>query len=239
METQLISRRNLKADRFLGIDILNNIYFLKGNLLYKKTENQTFSYGNINYGKPFSVDFQNPFKIILFFKDYNSVIILDNKLNELTPVITFSGKNITLVQYASENNLWIYSKDDNILQLFDYQNHNYKLNTQPLSFYQSGFMADKMFSTYKNIWLYNQNGILQFNQYVSFLKKIPVKNCSKIFPFRKGILCLRNKQLFYYDKDNKRITVDLKIPGKQNDLFILKDLIFLFKEDTLNMYRIK
>lgn len=239
IETELISKNTLQADRFLGADLMGNIYYVKNNIFYKKNKTETLTYSNVNYGDLFSADLQNPFKIVLFYKDYNTVIILDNKLNELTPAITFSGTNISLVNFASENNLWIYSRDNNILQLFNYQNRNYELTSQPLSFYKSGFMADNMINTYKKIWVFDRGSVLQFNEYVSFIQEFSLKDISKLFPFKKGFICLQNEQLTFYDETGEKTPVDTESLKKNPDLFILKDHLYVYKNGKVYNYRLK
>ncbi len=146
IQTELVSKTPLIADRFIGVDELENIYYIKNNILHKKNIREDLVYSNVELGEITSVNINNPFKIILLYKDYNSVVVLDNKLNELTQAITFPDTNISLVSYASENDLWVYSKDNNILQLYNYQNKTINLTTQPLGFYQENFMAENLFS---------------------------------------------------------------------------------------------
>ena len=60
----------------------------------KKTPKKTFSYSNIELGKLSMVNIQNPFKIILFYADFNTAILLDNNLNELTQKLDFTKVEI-------------------------------------------------------------------------------------------------------------------------------------------------
>ncbi len=94
IETKLISTTPLQADTFIGIDDFENIYFLKNNILYKKRANDTINYSNVLLGKINSVNIQNPFKIVIFYRDFNSITLLDNNLNELTNRIDLTRETL-------------------------------------------------------------------------------------------------------------------------------------------------
>lgn len=237
IETEFVSETLLVADKFIGVDELENIYYIQNNILHKKNIREILVYSNLELGEITSVNINNPFKIILLYKDYNSVVVLDNKLNELTNAITFFNTNISLVSYASENNLWVYNRDNNILQLYDYKNKTFDLTTQPLSFYQENFMVNGIFSNNENIWLSNQTGILQFNQYISFIKFYDIVNVEKIFPFRNGFVYNQNNKLYFSD-NNITSLFSIVFPQGKNEIYFNKGNIYIFNDDTLFQYKI-
>lgn len=49
----------------------------------KKNNTQLWQYKNLSLGKITKIDLQNPLKIVLFYEGFNSVILLDNQLNEI------------------------------------------------------------------------------------------------------------------------------------------------------------
>ncbi|MEN8125674.1 MAG: hypothetical protein ABFR32_11150 [Bacteroidota bacterium] len=237
IQTELVSKTPLVADQFIGVDELENIYYIQNNVLHKKNIREDLVYSNVKLGEITSVNINNPFKIILLYKDYNSVIVLDNKLNELTQTINFPNTNISLVSYASENNLWIYSKDNNILQLFDYQNQTTNLTTQPLNFYHEGFMANNLFSSNDNVWLFNQKGILQFNQYTSFIEFYELESIKKVFPYKKGFIYIQNDEFFFIDNEITSI-ISVNFPQGKNEIYFNKGKIYIFHNGILFQYRI-
>ena len=84
LSTEFKTTYDLDAEVFVGVDEFKSIYYINENILYKKTAEKLFSYSNVELGKLSMVNIQNPFKIILFYADFNTAIILDNNLNELT-----------------------------------------------------------------------------------------------------------------------------------------------------------
>ena len=237
IRTESVKEYPLDADRFIGADVLNNIYFIRNNTLFKKSRLGTLVYSNVNYGKIYSVSLQDPFKIILFYKDFNTVILLDNRLNEITQRLTFPDVNLSLVGFAPENNLWIYSKDYNILQLYDYQNNNIRLHSQPLTSYKQGFLAEGMTSNNENVWLWNKNGIIQFNQYMNYIGEISGKDIRNVFLYKKGIIVQEGSGFFYLE-DKTRIPVDLKIDNPDASVYFIKDTFYVFACHILYHYQI-
>ncbi len=226
----------LKADRFIGADALHSIYYIKNEVFYKRSEEKIWSYQNVNLGKLSSVDIGNPFKIILFYRDYNTVIVLDNNLNELTGAIGLPGANYNLVGFASENDLWLYSMDDNLLKRFNYQNKNIQLITQPLSFYQKNFLAEEIFSDNQKVWLGGPQGILTFNQYASYLSFTETSDIRNFIPLKDGFLYRKNEALVFSNQDGEKpIGLHKKIELK--DYYANGKELLLFEGDSIYRYR--
>ena len=110
------------GDQFLGYDPFGFYYTIKNNVFSKINTRDTLEYKNISLGKITKVDLQNPLKIVLFYENFNTVILLDNQLNE-TQKINFSESTIpfvvSAVGIASQNQLWIYNSMNQQLGLYD------------------------------------------------------------------------------------------------------------------------
>ena len=83
IETQFIKTSALKVDRVIGIDNLDTNFYIKDNTLYKLQNQKTSNYDNLQLGIISSANAFNTLKINIFYKDFNSVIILDNRLSEM------------------------------------------------------------------------------------------------------------------------------------------------------------
>ncbi|WP_417942691.1 hypothetical protein [Flavobacterium sp. RS13.1] len=141
-----VSNFTTDADDFLGYDSFGYSYQIKNNLFRKIKGNELFEYKNISLGKITKADILNPLKIVLFYEDFNSVVLLDNQLNKMTE-INFSQNNIPIVAAAvgmsTQNQLWIYNTLNQQIGLFDYLKNEYKTVSTPLTanikFYQTDF----------------------------------------------------------------------------------------------------
>ena len=240
ISTHLITKKELFADKFIGVDDFQNLYFTKDNILYKKSSTKEFSYSNVNLGELTSVKIQNPFKIILFYADFNSTVILDNNLNELTERIDFTKEtlfnNVNYVTGASQNNLWLFP-DDNKLHLYDYQTNTEVLQTQALTFYDENFVPLNMVSSYKKVWIQGEKGVFEFNEYGVFLKNYPLEEIDFIFPFQKGFIYSIENSLYYHDLI-KTTAIQLKHKLSDQAIYINNSNIFIFESNMVYEYQI-
>ena len=141
-----VSHFSTDADEFSGYDSFGYSYQIKNNVFSKTKGNEVFEYKNVSLGKITKVDLQNPLKIVLFYEDFNSVVLLDNQLNKVTE-INFSLNNTPIVVSAigmsTQNQLWIFNALNQQISLFDYLKNEYKTVSTPLietiKYYQTDF----------------------------------------------------------------------------------------------------
>lgn len=106
---ELVSSAEFNATSFVGVDSYKNVYSIKDMVLYKKGPDGSFSFNDFQLGNLSSVDIINPLKIVLFYEDTNTVLLLDNRLN-LIERITFNNLvefiNISNATNAGNSKLW-------------------------------------------------------------------------------------------------------------------------------------
>ena len=118
-----IDTLQFQADTYIGFDSFGANYFIKNNVFIKKTKTRIWQYKNLSFGKISKVDIQNPLNIVLFYEDFNSIILLDNQLNE-TQRINFSENTTPILATATGlafgNRLWMYNSLSQQIGLFDF-----------------------------------------------------------------------------------------------------------------------
>ena len=200
LKTAFFNEYSIDADKFIGVDDFQNSYYINQNTIYKKTVQFTYSYANSQLGEITSVDITNPLKVLVFYRDFNTVLLLDNKLNELTKPINFTTesfpKNITFASISSNNNLCLFSYDDNMLHLWNHQTRKIQFTSQPLTLFIDGFKPIKQLSNYKNCWLVSKKNVLKFNEYGTFIESYEVNN-TDLTAFREGFIILQDNRLYY------------------------------------------
>ena len=240
LEAKFTNSFPLDADVFIGIDEFENLYFIKDNTFFKKSKQGTVNYTNLSLGKITSVDIHNPFKILLFYQDYNAAIVLDNKLNELTDKIDFTQNtlfnNVQLVSHSSENNLWLYA-DDNKFHLYNFQNSTEKIQTQPITFYQPDFLPKSLKSTYKNAWILGNTGVIQINEYGNFISFYKNDGIDFISIYLKGFIFVKD-QSFYYSENNNIIPVLIAFDHTVTTIYINNSSINIFDGSKVHRYLI-
>ncbi|WP_460189537.1 hypothetical protein [Urechidicola sp. KH5] len=148
----------------LGIDIFSATYTLENNILYKTTDQETYNYQNLALGNVTSVDFVNTLEIVVFYADFNAVVILDNRLNQIhelrfIPTILFVNKGIV-------NTIWRYNETAQVLELYDYKLKKV-ISSSPVI---ANFVPIEMKSNFNSVTLIGENKSLIFDQYLALLE---------------------------------------------------------------------
>lgn len=101
-----------------SLDNLGNVYLVSTNNQIKKLNQNFDSVGVFNdvrrFGKIAFVDATNPFKILVYYKDFATVIILDRFLN-IRNTIDLRTQNILQVQKIAlsyDNQIWLFDELD-------------------------------------------------------------------------------------------------------------------------------
>jgi hypothetical protein len=122
-KTQLVLR--LRHDQFTA-DNIGNIYLVKGEELSKYSPSGKFlvRYSNLKLGDITTIDVTNPLKILLYYRDFQQVVFLDNQLSlnsEAVSLEKLGYEQTDLVCAGSNNSFWIYNKQNNELVRFNEQ----------------------------------------------------------------------------------------------------------------------
>ncbi|MCK0130163.1 hypothetical protein MWU59_01495 [Flavobacteriaceae bacterium F08102] len=243
IQLEFTHKTNLKADKFIGVDEFDATYYILNNTLFKETEDTIVSFQQNHLGEISSVDIRNPLKILVFYRDYNTVILLDNKLNPLGDPINFStlevSQNIGLVNLALDHQLWLYTIDDNRLHLWDYQTKKITYSSKPLSFLKkSTFHPTQQLATFTDTYLTDQKGFLKFNKYAQFESSINFNEFNKIVRIEDDFIYLKNNQLYFQTLTKPASNVTLKPHVKVKDLFYLHDHLHIFDGESIFTYKI-
>jgi len=150
----------------IGADIFGAVYTLKNNTLFKKVDDITIDYQNLALGDIATVDIINSREIVIFYLDYNAVVILDNQLNIITQVQF--AQTILFVNKGIVNNLWRYNDTQSILELYDYKSRTVTNSSQVIT----DFEPVKMESNFNSVKLIGANKTLIFDQYLNIIETV-------------------------------------------------------------------
>jgi hypothetical protein len=235
----LLSTESISANRLLAIDVLNNRYYEENGILYKSNQEQIWQYKNLALGKIVKIDVQNPLKIAVFFEGFNSVVLLDNQLNEIQKIaFSNSNKNFIIasaIGISAQNKLWFYDTISQKIGLFNCTNEDFKFVSTPFQgnfkYYESDFNNFQWIDTELNWYSCNFFGEIKFIREVPVFEKIQIIN-SHLILYSKG------EHLYFLDfKSNK--TLEVQNVDKSFDFFIYKDQILsIFTNRQIKKYKI-
>ena len=83
IDATLISKINLKTDNLVGIDNFGTFYYINNTTFTKNQNSKLTTYSNVQLGKLTSANAFNTLRINLFYKNFNTVVLLDNRLSEV------------------------------------------------------------------------------------------------------------------------------------------------------------
>ncbi|MFN3753210.1 hypothetical protein [Flavobacterium sp.] len=239
LKTTAINAETVENKIYLGFDGLGHNYYLKNNVFIKQDNVQTWEYKNVALGKITSVDYINPLKIVLFYEDFNTIITVDNQLNEIQKLNFFEIDNTIFtskVGMASQNQLWIYNALTQQILLFDYLKNTSKKVGNPVA--ENIKYSQTDFNNF--YWVDDLNNWYAIDIFgkVTLLANIP--------PFEKIQIIDRDKLLFSRDNtlyclNNQTKTVfEIEIVEKSFENFYYKDQILaIFTNQQIKNFKIK
>jgi len=232
IKTAFIKSFPLKADTYYGTDAFENVYYGINDVLYKKTPTKTYQYNNLALGSISSVSIFNPLELVVFYKDFNSVIILDNTLNPIQK-LSFLDKNISLVAKAGKNKLWLYNTDVQQLELYNYKTKSVLAKSQP----QSLLDPKEMSGNANYVWIKTaSNTIKVFNIYGSEVTEI--KKQIDVFAISKSGVIIFKSSNELYSKSEKTQKIELNQNINIKYLSVVDNNLYFFDGNILFTFKI-
>jgi hypothetical protein len=237
LELKLISKNETTNENIRGIDNLNNIYSIKNNELIKSSDVKNYYYRNSLYSNISSIDVRNSLKIKLFYEDSNTLVVLDNKLSEISKInfnIINPNKIISKFSASNDNNIWVYNELNSKIELYNYINNTFKVVNSEIS----GEVIS-LESNYEYCWVLTDSHIYKFNYFGSLITKIAVNNIQQIETFNDALLFKKNNELFYYDQD---LLIEYKLDLENlliKDFFVINQSLYIYDSEHFIKYQIQ
>lgn len=233
---KFISKEELKVDRIVDIDNFGTTYYINNSTFYLQTKNKTINYSNVQLGKITSANAFNPLKINLFYKDFNSVIVLDNRLAEIVKVdfnFLQPFRNLTHVSTANNNAVWLFDQNTQQLELFDYISRKTIAKTLPID----DTIID-ITSNYNFCWLISNAFIYAYNYFGSLIYKIPNNGYTSIKVSHENLFLLKENQLFYKAKNTNKVEA-IKLPQLLiNQFLVTNETLYIYDHEFLYQYQL-
>lgn len=230
--------KEIDADIFLGYDAFGFYYAIKDNVFSKTKDEKTWSYKNISLGKITKVDLENPLNIVLFYENFNTIVTLDNQLNE-TQKINFSENPVPIVVLAtgmaSQNRFWIYNNLTQQIGLFDYLKNNYMVLTQSLKgnlkFYSSDFNYFQWIDEHRNWYSCDIFGKITALGTVADFNQFQILN-------QQSLLFLKEEQLYLQDFKNNFVCPIENVEKSIKSFSYKDEILSIFTTRGITNYKI-
>jgi len=205
---RLIDSLTFQGDRFWGVDIYDRFYFSESNVFYKTENKKKLQFQDLQLGDLESVDLLNPLKILLFYKEANTIVILDNRLNEINRInfsVISEFKTVDFVGVSKDNLLWIFNADIQQLELFDYQKELTQNTSLPVNQKILHFK-----SNYNFCWFWHSDSFTKYNITGSVVDTFSLKGVISFATFKNQVMVQTESSLDFFEKDSHQ-----RIPFKK------------------------
>jgi hypothetical protein len=244
-EFQLAESVKVDGESFFS-DPLGNVYIIKNNHLVKFARDYTRAaeYTNLFLGKIHSIDVSDPLRILIYYRDHNQVVWVDNFLSEIRSPIWLDDLGVDqarLVCSSNQGGFWIFNGLNNQLQYFDvnlqFVHESMTLNSLTSPDIQPTYMLEKNRMVYLNVPGF---GILVFDLFGNYSKTIPVEVADEFQVTDLNLYYFKTGELFSVDLQTYHTT---KLPLPVENGFIKvemqPDFLYLFSHQGYSVYQIR
>lgn len=239
----------IKADIVaFAADNFDNIYLLNSSDQIKKINENGDSVAVFNnvrrYGKVAQIDVSNPLRVLLYYKDFSTVVVLDRLLSIRT-TIDFRKQDIFQVQavcLSYDNQIWLYDEFEHKLKKID---ENGKLLFATSDFRQlfgEAFSFTSISDQDGFLYLYDRNkGVYVFDYYGALKNIFSLTGYDNFRAVGKFITGTRNDSLMRYYPANLLLQ-EVRLPEafrKAQSILFTATKAYALKKDELDIYRLR
>jgi hypothetical protein len=231
-----------------AVDNLDNVYVLTSTDQLKKYNPNGDSVAVFNYVKKFgkvsTIDASNPLKILLYYKDFGTIVVLD-RLFAVRNIIDLRKLNIFQVNIISrsyDNNIWLYDEADNKLKKIDddgktlLETADFRLLFDPAPHVKNIYDQDGF------VYLYDPlQSVFVFDYYGALRNKILIRgwNDFKVagkFIFGTNTDTLHRYEIKTFRVDEEKLSIPLKGSSKVN---FTAARLYVLKNELLEVYTLR
>ncbi len=227
------------------VDNLDNIYILSSTNQVKKLNANGDSVAVFNdvkkFGQASLIDVSNPLKVLLFYKDFSTIVVLDRFLTIRT-IIDLRKRNILQVQaigQSYDNKIWLYDEVENKLKKIDDDGTVLQETTDFRQLFDEAPSPQKIYDQDKYVYLYDSaKAVYTFDYYGALKNKILIAGWHNFKIAGKYIFGSVNNKLFRYDISTFR-TDEWKMPDeiyKSRAFNFTASRLYALKKDVIEIY---
>ena len=229
---------SIKADKFFGFDAYKNYYYSKNNVVLKKSKTGTLQFQDLSLGEVTKVDMLNPLKIIVFYEYFNTIVVLDNQMNEVDRInLSERARPIVInaVGVADQDKLWLFNSINQKIALYDLKTNYYQEIGVPVNGQINYYQTDYNYFQ----WITKAGQFLSCDRYGKFIEIAQLEAADSyqiISP--NHLLFFKDNALFVRDFiTNKQIKIQIVEKSFRN--FYYKDQILsIFTNEGNTNYKI-
>ncbi len=229
----------------LAVDNLNNIYLLTitGQIRkYNANGDSVAVYNEIRkFGQLHTMDVTNPLNILLFYKDFSTLVMLDRFLSQRSTIDLrkLNILEVSAVGLSNDNNIWLFDAINNKLKKIDDKGRVLQETPDMRSLFPGAVLPEQIIDQNGRVYLYDpKSGIFVFDQYGSFHSRIPLTHLKNMAIIGNTIAGIDSAGLHTYNMGNL-MEKKYQFPssfGSFSNYIIGNTRIFGFSKDAISIY---
>ena len=179
------------TDRLCNIYLINNNYEI---VKYTPDGKETYRYSNTRLDRPTFIDATDPFNLLVFYPDYQTIILLDRTMTH-TATLNFSDFgffNVNAVAFSSDNKLWVYDELNFRLKKIDRNGKTIQESDDLSLLLDSDFKPNFIVEREQKVFVNDPDvGILVFDAFGQYVKSLDFKGLTD-FQVSRNLLIFRD-----------------------------------------------
>lgn len=233
---------------YFNIDNLDNIYLVNENNQLKKINangdsvavfNDVKKYGNLDF-----VDVTNPLKVLLYYRNYSTVVVLDRLLAARNN-INFRKHNIFFVNNITlsyDNYIWVFDEEDFKLKKIDEEGKLLQASTDWRMLFDTVPSPVKMIDRDNFVYLYDpEMGFYIFDYYGGFKNKLSFLNWTNVEVNGNTVYGFGNNKLYSYQLKSLQLK-EYRLPvffGAFRSIKAMNGKVYLLNDNGVHIYKLK
>ncbi|MES1217760.1 MAG: hypothetical protein ABUT20_19800 [Bacteroidota bacterium] len=241
--------KTIKADIIdFAVDNLDNLYLFSSTNQLKKLNAQGDSVAIYNdvkkYGKATYIDVSNPLRVLLYYKDFLTIVTLDRQLN-IRSVIDLRKNNIlqaNAIGLSYDNNIWIYDEANSKLKKIDDQGKVLLETPDFRQLFGDAPSPQSIFDRDGFVYMYDSiKGVYVFDYYGALKNKILITGWKDFKVAGKYIYGITNDTLQRYQINTFRVDNQKLVPPLWPviSLGFTPTRLYGLKKDELEIYSLR
>lgn len=226
-------------------DNLGDIFLVSKSNQIKKLDPDLDSVAVFNdvrrYGNIYSLDVSNPLKIVVYYKDFTTIVVLDRFLNARNTIDLrkYGILQAKAVAQSYDNNYWVFDKLDNTIKKID-DNGNVLLQSSDFRvLFTEQYNFSGIFDSNGLLYLYDEKkGWLVFDYYGTYKQRLEMSN-RKIVQLGADIITCDSSYLYHYNTttltETKISAAEINLSQSMKVQQVLNK-IFVLQKDGITVY---
>ncbi|HUQ96088.1 MAG TPA: hypothetical protein VM010_00380 [Chitinophagaceae bacterium] len=226
----------------LAVDNLDNLYLISANGQLKKYNAAGDSISTYNQVKRFgalqTVDVTNPLKLLLFYKDFSTVVVLDRLLTFRTALDLrrFNILQTSAVGQSYDGNIWLFDEYQNKLKKVSEAGVVLLETPDFRTIFPDAILPQQIIDQNGTVYVYDAKaGLYLFDYYGGFKKKLPITGWQNLAIQNNFVTGIQNNRFQYFNMATL-LSGTRALPATMQQLQVSNNRLFALSADSVSIY---